>query len=133
MKISVQQYAASLFDSVSGKTEKEVKAALKNFVAILGKNRELNKEEAIIEAFNELWNREHGEVIATLTSARELGSAARETVVDYLKEKTAAKKITLNENIDKSLIGGFVLRYDNKVMDGSLKNSLASLKNKISN
>ncbi|MFA6194716.1 MAG: ATP synthase F1 subunit delta [Patescibacteria group bacterium] len=133
MKISVQQYATSLFEAVVGKSEKEAKAAVKNFVAILGRNRELSKEAAIIAAFNETWNREHGEVMATLSSARELGPTARENVVEYLKEKTAAKKIILDENIDKDLIGGFVLRYGSKVLDGSLKNSLEALKNKISN
>ena len=131
MKISVQQYAASLYDSVAGKSEKEIKAVLNSFVAILGKNRELNKAEAIIASFVEIWNQEHGEVAATLTSARELGPTARETVVDYLKEKTGAKKILLEENIDEELIGGFVLRYGSKVLDGSLKNSLRDLKTKI--
>lgn len=133
MKISVQQYAQSLYDSVAGKSDKEAKEACKSFVAILGKNRELNREAAIINAFNEIWNRENGEIAATLSSARELGPTARETVVDYLKEKTGAKKIVLDEKIDKGLIGGFVLRYGSKVLDGSLKNSLDSLKNKISN
>ena len=133
MKISVQQYAQSLYDSVVDKSEKEIKTVLNSFVAILGKNRELNKADAIIASFTEIWNREHGEVVATLTSARELGPTARETVVDYLKEKTGAKKILLAENIDEELIGGFVLRYGSKVLDGSLKNSLNNLKNKISN
>ena len=131
MKISAQQYAASLFDSVIGKSEKEVKQACRNFVVILAKNRELNKEEAIIAAFNELWNQAHGEVVATLSSARELGPTARETVIDYLKMKTGAKKIILEENIDQELIGGFVLKYGSKVLDGSLKNSLHSLKTKL--
>lgn len=131
--MSVQQYARSLYDSVAGKSEKEVKAVLNNFVAVLGRNRELNKEAAIIAAFTEIWNSEHGEIAATLSSARELGPTAREAVIDYLKEKTAAKKIILEENIDKDLLGGFVLRYGSKVLDGSLKGSLTALKNKISN
>lgn len=133
MKISVQQYAKSLYDSVAGKTEKEVKAAIKNFVAILGRNRELNRVEEISLVFTELWNQEHGELTAQLVSARELGPTAREIVVSYLKEKTNAKKITLNEKIDEKLIGGFVLKYESKVLDGSLKTSLEDLKNKISN
>jgi F-type H+-transporting ATPase subunit delta len=128
MKISVQQYARSLYDSVVDKSEKELKLVLKNFVAVLGRNRELNKAEEIIRAFIEIWNKEHGEVVATLTSARELGPTARETVVNYLKEKTSAKKINLNEEIDKKLLGGFVLKYDSKVLDGSLKTSLEQLK-----
>jgi len=133
MKISVQQYARSLYDSVFEKSEKEVKAVLKNFVALLGRNRELNRAEEIIRVFSELWNKEHGEINAVLVSARELGPTARETVTNYLKEKTSAKKISLKEEIDKKLLGGFVLKYDSKVLDGSLKTSLENLKNNISN
>jgi len=133
MKISVQQYARSLYDSVYEKSEKEAKAVLKNFVALLGRNRELNKSEEIIRVFNELWNREHGEINATLVSARELGKTARETVTDYLQKKTSAQKISLKEEIDKKLLGGFILKYDSKVLDGSLKTSLENLKNNISN
>ena len=132
MKISAQQYAKSLYDSVFEKSEKELKAVLKSFVAVLGHNRELNKSEEIICAFSELWNKEHGEVNATLVSARELGPTTRETVTHYLKEKTSAKKISLNEEVDEKIIGGFILKYDSKVLDGSLKTSLEGLKNKIS-
>jgi len=133
MKISVSQYAKSLYESVAGKSEKDTKSALKNFVALLGRNRELNKVEEIINIFNELWNKEHGELSAELTSARELKPATRQIAINYLKERTGAEKIILTENIDKKIIGGFVLRYDSKVVDGSLKTSLDDLKNKISN
>ena len=133
MKISVQQYARSLYDSVLEKSDKEVKAVLKSFVALLGKNRELNRAGEIIRVFNELWNKEHGEVNATLVSARELGPTAREMVTNYLKDKTNATRIILTEEIDKKLLGGFVLKYDSKVLDGSLKTSLENLKNNISN
>jgi F-type H+-transporting ATPase subunit delta len=133
MKISAQQYARSLYDSVYQKSEKEVKAVLKSFVVLLGRNRELNRAEEIIRVFNEIWNKEHDEVNAVLVVARELGSTARDTVTNYLKEKTSAKKISLTEEVDEKLLGGFVLKYDSKVLDGSLKNSLENLKNNISN
>ncbi len=133
MKISVQQYAKSLFDSVTDKSEKELKLVLKNFVVLLGRNRELNKAKEIINIFTELWNKSHGEITAELVSARELGPTARELVVNYLKERTNAKKVILEEKINKKLIGGFVLRYDNKVVDASVKTSLEELRNKISN
>ncbi len=128
MKISVAQYTQSLFESVFDKNEKEVKAALKNFVALLGRNMDLAKAPAIAEAFQALWEKENGEVRAQLISARELGPTARETVLDYLKKKTSAQKITLTEEIDKKLLGGFVLKYNSKVLDGSLKTSLEELK-----
>jgi len=133
MKISVSQYARGLYESVSGQAEPEIRAAIKNFVAILGRQRDWNKAGDIIAAFQELWDKEHGELAAELTSARELKPAAKELIIGYLKEQTAAKKINLREGIDKNLIGGFILRYNSLVVDGSLKNSLEELRNKITN
>jgi F-type H+-transporting ATPase subunit delta len=131
MKISARQYAQSLYDSVSGKSEKEIKSILKSFVVVLGRNLDLYKGEEISQLFQAIWEREHGEVRAELLSARELGPTARTIVTDYLKEKTGAKKISLTEEIDKKLLGGFVLKYNSKVLDGSLKTSLEELKNEI--
>jgi F0F1-type ATP synthase delta subunit len=37
----------------------------------------------------------------------------------------------LTEETDKKLLGGFVLKYNSKVLDGSLKTSLAELKEEI--
>jgi F-type H+-transporting ATPase subunit delta len=133
MKISVSQYAAALFDLVDGKSEKEARELIKNLVVILDKNHDFNKTEAIATAFNEIWNKAHSEVDAKLLSARELSSATREMVTNYLKHKTGAEKIILETETNPAIIGGFVLRYGSKVLDGSLKNSLDSLKNKISN
>jgi F-type H+-transporting ATPase subunit delta len=132
MKISSRQYAQSLYESVAQKSEKEVKVVLKNFVALLGKQRELGRVEEIIFAFNEIWNKANGEVVATLTSARKLDAVAKKMIVDYLENKADAKKIVLTEEIDEKLIGGFILKYDGKVIDGSLKTSLDDLKNKLS-
>jgi F-type H+-transporting ATPase subunit delta len=131
MKISVQQYAQSLFVLVCDKSEKEVRIILPSFVKLLGRNQDLNKEAAIIEIFQEIWNKENGELLATLSSARELGKETKEMVVDYLKEKTAAQKINLKENIDEGLLGGFVLRYGSQILDGSLKTGLLNLKARL--
>lgn len=133
MKISSRQYAQSLYESVASKSEKEIKVVLKNFVALLGKQRELGRAEEIISAFNEIWNKANSEIAATLTSARKLDATTKKMIVSYLEEKAGAKKIALTEEIDEKLIGGFVLKYGGKVIDGSLKTNLEDLKNKISN
>lgn len=128
MKISAKQYALSLYESVQGKTEKpELKKVLKNFVALLGKNNNLNKEEEILEIFENIWNSENGELKAELVSARELSKSSRETVINYLKEKSGAKKIVLDEKTDKEILGGFILKYNNRIIDGSLRSSLGEL------
>jgi F-type H+-transporting ATPase subunit delta len=133
MKISSRQYAQSLYEVTKGKSNSEIKSVLHNFVTILGNSRALNKTAEIIADFQKIWNEENGELAASLTSAHELSPTTVDLIVDYLKTKTGTKKVSLTEQIDKDLIGGFVLRYDDQIIDGSLKNNLADLKNKISN
>jgi len=131
MKISVQQYAQSLYDSVIDKSDKEIKSALKNFVMILGRNRDLNKANEIIERLIEIWDKENQELAAELISARDLNTTTKEIVINYLKQRTKSQKINLAKKLDKDLLGGFILRYDSKVVDGSLKNSLEELRKEI--
>lgn len=133
MKISVKQYAQALLESVAGKSEKELKAILNNFVAVLGRHGVLNKSDEIISYFAELWSQTHGELSADLFSARALSEDVKSLIINYIKDHTEAQQITLSEKIEPSLIGGFVLNYDSKIVDASLKSNLISLKNKISN
>jgi len=133
MATNAKQYARGLYEALVGQSSAEVKVVLKNFVALLGRRRELAKSEEILVRFSEIWNQEKGELDAELASARELGPTAKEAVVDYLKNKTGAKSVRLQESVQPELIGGFVLRYDGRIVDGSLLNNLQALKNKISN
>jgi len=133
MQISIRQYAQSLFEATSDKDGKALAAALKNFVVILNRDRVLNKASEIIKCFQEICDQATGEMAVEVTTARALNKSSQDLIVNYLKSRTDAKKINLSSIIDKSLIGGFILRYDSKVIDGSLKNSLVTLKNKISN
>jgi F-type H+-transporting ATPase subunit delta len=131
MKISARQYAQCLYELVSTESDDKVKEILSKFVVLLEKHQALNLAPAVISAFTEIWNREHGEVAAELTSARELKSEAKEMIVSYLKEKSGAKEVILDENVDKNILGGFVLKYNNKIVDASLRSSLAELKNQM--
>lgn len=133
MKISSQQYAISLYESASGKSETGLKAVLASFVALIYRHGDFKKLPDIINRFSDIWNKEHGLLEAELASARPLGESTKDLIVDYLKTRTDAKKINLKERTNPNLIGGFVLKYGSQVLDGSLKNTLEGLRNKISN
>ena len=110
MKINPKQYAQSLYESLTGKSEEETQKILHNFAAVLAKDGLLSREEEIISAFVEIWNQENGELSASISSAHQLADNSREAITNYLKNRTGAKKIVLTEEIDKSLLGGFVLK-----------------------
>lgn len=133
MKISARQYAESLYQSVRDRSEAELSGILKKFALIVGQNRDQAKLGEIVRIFQTIWNREEGEIFAFLESARPLESSSSDYLVEYLKRRTGAKKINLLPKLDKTLIGGFILKYNNRIIDGSVRSSLGALKHKISN
>jgi F-type H+-transporting ATPase subunit delta len=128
MKISAQQYAAGLALSLVDKSEAEISVALDNFVQILSDNRETNRLSEILAALAVIWNKEAGEVPAEVESARSLTPEMRQAIESYLLTKTGAKKILLTEKVSPEILGGFVVRYEDKVVDASLKTAVWDLK-----
>lgn len=66
-----------------------------------------------------------------LTSAIKLDSATVEQIVSALKTQAGITSIDLKEEIDESLIGGFVLQYGDKQIDASVQRSLQQLSNTV--
>ena len=70
---------------------------------------------------------EKGIGIAHITSAVELSKEQKDKIEQKLLETTDYKKIEGNYNVDKSLIGGLVIRISDTVVDSSLKTQIANL------
>lgn len=132
MKISAKQYARSLYESLEGRSEGELSGIIARFAEVLIRNRHTGKLKEIISCFEKEWAEKNREVVAQLTGARELDENAKDLIIAYLKKKTEAENINLEERVDEKILGGFILRYGNKVVDGSLKNNLEELKHKLS-
>ncbi len=133
MIISTKQYTQSLYEALKNKKPAEIKDFIHNFGLILARQNDLDRSEEIILSFKKLWDYEHGELSAELVSARLLEPIAKKVVLDYLQVKSGKSKVNLQEKINSDLIGGFILHYNSRVLDGSLRSSLVNLKNKISN
>lgn len=131
MKISAKQYALGLYEMIAEATKPETEKIIANFVKLLAHNRHLDKAKEIISEIEKIWESEHGELVAEIVSAHELGKEAKTLVTDYLKKKTKKETIILTEKVDKKILGGFVLKYEGKIIDGSLKNNLDTLKVKL--
>lgn len=131
MKIKPKEYAQILYEVTKDKKEKEIKPILENFVLLLSRNNDIKKADEIIKKYAEIYSQEEGMVEAELISARELPKNLQEAFKKYINELTGAKKAELKAEIDKSLIGGFILKYGSTIIDASLKNSLHKLKEEM--
>lgn len=131
MKISPKQYAEALLETVDGKKAGEVKEAIKRFVEILHNNNDISKFGKIVKKFYQIWNAKKGIVEAEIVSANELDKEILKLLNSYIVKLSGAKEVIINKKVDKNIIGGVVIKYNDMVVDGSLKNKLIELKSKM--
>src|SRR3989339_868478 len=131
MKITPKQYAQSLLMSVKDKKEKEIGRVMEKFAGILASNNALGRDKEIIAEFIKIWNKDKGIADLELTSAHKLDDKTVKALSDYVVELLDATRVTVTQTEDKSLLGGVVLKYGDKVLDASLKTALQTLKNEL--
>ncbi|MFA6098229.1 MAG: ATP synthase F1 subunit delta [Patescibacteria group bacterium] len=126
-KISPKKYAVSLYEAIKAVPKEKTGAMLGNFIKLLAKNNDLSQADKIIRAYNEYANLSENVLELSIISVEKIDENLKNNIVSHLG-KTFNKKIELHEKIDKSLIGGAVLKYGDTVVDGSIKKRLATLK-----
>jgi F-type H+-transporting ATPase subunit delta len=131
MKINPKKYALALYESVALE-EGAIENLLKNFVKILVKNNDLSKAKKIEIEFNKIWNKKKGIVDANIISAKKTDQETLEIIENYIKKISGSPNVNMQEEIDKNMIGGIIIKYEDKILDGSLRTSLKTLKEKLS-
>ena len=67
----------------------------------------------------------------TVISAVALNESSQKAIITNL-EKQGLKKISLENIVDPSILGGFVLKFDDNELDASIKNKLTRIKREFS-
>ena len=117
---------------VSSVTQNKVGAILEGFNKLLiAKNREANLPE-ILNAFEEQYNTLKNISKVKLTSATELSDTTKQAIISRLEKDAGLANIQLQTKIDERLIGGFVLEYNNNIVDASIIRDLKDIKKQFS-
>jgi F-type H+-transporting ATPase subunit delta len=106
--------------------EEKVCPLTHQFMVLLAKKK---REELLLEigeTYLSLYKVHKGIKTAYLTTSRALNPEVRERVLTRLADQTGAE-IELVENIDTDLIGGFILRVDDKQIDASMRGELKKI------
>jgi len=95
-----------------------------------------NKRVAIISdianSFIQLYNKNNNIKEAVVITASPIEKDLEKRILSQIKIP-AAKSITLTNLIDSSIIGGFIIRYDGKEYNASIKQKLKNLKTELIN
>jgi F-type H+-transporting ATPase subunit delta len=98
-----------------------------NFLKVTAANRRLFAVPGIIAAFGRLLAKHRGEVAAEVTSAEPLSATHIAALKDALKA-SIGKDVALETKVDPSLIGGLIVKVGSRMIDGSVRTKLNSIK-----
>lgn len=101
-----------------------------NFLKVLLQNQRLTELDEISQKFAELLDVRAGMVAATVTTARSVPENAQQELQAKLVSVTG-KKVRINFTTDPELIGGLVTRIGSTVYDGSVRNHLQQIREKM--
>jgi len=97
------------------------------FLMVLASNRRLFAVREIIKAYAALAAHHRGEVAAEVTVAEPL-SAARLAEIDSTLHAVTGKTVKVGVKIDRSIIGGLIVKLGSRMVDSSLRTKLNALR-----
>ena len=125
LKVEVKEKALlEVFASVNGVT--------KSLFHLLFENKRFEILEGITAEYNKLFDIMNGVEVAQVTTAIALDAALEAKVLAKIAT-LSDKKIQIENTIDPTIIGGFVLRIGDKQYNASVANKLQVLKRELSN
>ncbi len=104
----------------------------KSLFHLLAVNKRFEILQAVAEEYIKLLNEVNNIETATVTTAFPLTEDLETKVLSKIKEFTS-KTITINNIVDESIIGGFILRIGDKQFNASIANRLHVLKRELNN
>ena len=104
---------------------------IRNFIALVVRKRRAMALADMVIQFEYLMADARNEVVAQITSAKPLIDTQIQEIKDELA-KVLGKTIRIEAEVDPSLLGGLIVKAGSRMVDGSLKTKLNSLKQAMS-
>ena len=123
-KITVQQYAEALYDSIHQTKPQDHDKVLDNFVKVLIQNGDVSKYGEIEQAYRKLDLKSQGISEAEVTFAREV--QVNKQIMEELN-KVAGGKVEVKKKVDQGILGGIIIKVDDTLIDASVKTQLNHL------
>ncbi len=103
---------------------------VENTLELLLENHRMPVIFRLRKEYDQLWDRANDLLPVTITSAVELDPAVVQRIGDEIGRQTG-KNIELTKTIDPSILGGFVVRVGNAILDSSIRNRLEQLRKEV--
>ena len=107
-------------------------AITKGLIHVLIENKRIGQLGNVASSYIYLYNESKGIKVAQVTTAVALTPGLEEQILEKFKELTGSTSVTLENEIDVSIIGGFILRVGDLQYNASIANQLGNIKREFS-
>lgn len=116
----------AIFDQLFNHFEKESK----DFIHLILENKREDMLPAIAQSFDALVKEHRGIVPVTIVSAIKLDESTKDSILAKVKA-TVEGSLEVTEEIDETLIGGFLVKMGDLHMDATVSNQFYNLKQRL--
>jgi F0F1-type ATP synthase delta subunit len=125
MKKSMRGIARTLINELEGKTAKDIDKHMAEAVTYLASKGLLGRWRDLERELNEAWREKYGASKITIASAHPLTAQALEKI------EKLANGAEVQQVVDERLMGGALVRLDERRIDGTVLGSLTRLKQQL--
>jgi len=118
---------------ISAVLKDKVSVLTNSFIVLLVKKGRESELLEIANTFIEQYNEMKGIHQVTLTTAVAVSDETKKLIEQKVKSENSFATIELNTKTDESLIGGFVLEFNNNLLDASISRDLKDIKKQFVN
>ncbi|KRK59168.1 F0F1 ATP synthase subunit delta [Lentilactobacillus hilgardii] len=106
---------------------------INNFLKVVASYRRFPDIITIIDQFQQLYEDDKKIVRAEVVSATELDNNQQDRLAKAFEKRVGAAKVIFDTKVDKSLIGGIVIKSSDVIIDGSVKTRINKVKELLLN
>lgn len=129
-KITAKQYAISLYESLKEARGEEIRKRIANFLIMIKKRKDLKLLNKIFQNFIKIYQEQEGILTTEIITAKPLTEKVKEEIIKWLKKFTN-RTATLEEKIDSKILGGIIIKFNETILDTSLKSQLKKLQQSL--
>ncbi|OGL96221.1 hypothetical protein A2258_00270 [Candidatus Uhrbacteria bacterium RIFOXYA2_FULL_41_8] len=126
MDAKIKTITRVLIDQVEKNKENDIKKIMNDFVKFLAQEKMIDRWREIELAIHQSWKEIYGASAITVVSAHPLTEELNKQIEEL------AKGADIERRVDERLIGGSVIRIDDRRIDGSIAGNLQKLKMTLS-
>lgn len=109
----------------------ELSPLVRDFVGLVARQGRAQHFDAIAEAYRDMVDEDLGRVRARVRTAVSLTEPEREALRTRLGRIMGGKQVLVEEEVDQTLLGGFVAEIGSYIIDGSLDGQLARMEERL--